>query len=176
MSFRRPLLVLATLPFLAACVAPQAPSESRPTPMAMNTALEAASCTVVSVRTVQLTQPYTDTGYGRRALPSVGPRQTMGGAGGALVGAALGRELGGKDGAAIGALLGAMAGGAMGAQSDRTAPYAYGQEVVVRLENGRTMVVTQGTSSTDRALFPGSSCALVGGGRGASGQTRVIAL
>lgn len=178
MSLRRTLLAVSLIPALAACVAtPQAPSESRPAPMAMNIAMDAPSCTVVSVRQVHLTQPYTNTGYGMRAAPSVGPRQAMGGTGGALVGAALGRELGGSDGALVGALLGAMAGGAMGAQSDRTAPYSYGQEVVVRTAEGRQMLVVQGTSPSDRPLYPGSPCALVGGrGYGATGQTRVIGL
>jgi outer membrane lipoprotein SlyB len=156
---------------LSACVAPQAPSESRPGVSALNTAQPADTCTVVSTRTVHLASPYTGTNSGRFAT-NTGPRQNMGAAGGALVGGLIGEEIGGSDGAAIGALFGALAGGTIGAQSDSTAPYAYGQEIAVRLDNGRTVVVTQGISAGDRSLFPGQPCLLLGGGRG---STRVIA-
>ena len=178
MSLRRTLLAVALIPALAGCVAtPQAPSESRPAPMVMNMAMDAPACTVVSVRQVHLTAPYTNTGYGMRAAPSVGPQQAMGSAIGALGGGLLGRELGGSDAAVVGALLGAMAGGAMGAQSDMRAPYSYGQEVVVRTAQGRQMAVVQGVSPSDRPLYPGSPCALVTGrGYGSMGQTRVIGL
>jgi outer membrane lipoprotein SlyB len=157
---------------LSACVAPQAPSESRPSVSTLNTVQSADACTVVSARTVHLATPYLGENRSRYAT-NTGPRQNMGTAGGALVGGLIGKELGGSDGAAIGALIGAFAGGAYGAQSDATAPYAYGQEIVARLANGRTIVVTQGISGNDRGLYAGQRCLVVSGGRG--GSARIVA-
>jgi outer membrane lipoprotein SlyB len=157
------LLSLAAVATLAGCVTPATvPSESRPPVNAINTAQRAESCTVVAARPVQFSAPYTNQRSSYSRLPNVGPQQQLGAAIGGIAGAYLGNDLGGSNGAVAGALLGTIAGSQLGYMGDMNASYSRGQEIVVRSETRGTFVVTQGTNPTDRPLYPGQACMLVG--------------
>lgn len=163
---------------LAACSVqpPQAPSESQSSPSTMNTAQRTEICEVMSVRTVRLTQPYTGGQTRSRVGQNPGPQERNGQLLGAVAGVLLGNAIDDKNGAAIGGLIGSVGGSYVGAQRDAQAPYAFGQEVIVRMTNSRNRsnlrTVTQGNSPDARPLYVGQRCALVGTGN----NVRVIAM
>jgi len=82
---------------------------------------------------------------------------TLGGIVGTVAGTAAGRQVGGGTGqvvaSVLGAALGSVAGGSIGDQMDTN----YGQEVVVRLNNGRTMGTVLRINKTTQMLAPGQA-------------------
>ena len=162
--FHRISLPVLTLVSLSACgPEPQAPSESRVAPGAMNTAQNVESCVVVSSRRVQLTKPY--------GQPKQGQGAVAGAVAGGLTGNYLEKSKGVDDGSEWGAVIGAIVGSAVGTRLDSQANYAYGLELIVKTDRGESVVVTQGMAETDRPLNAGQSCLITRGG----GISRVIA-
>ena len=83
---------------------------------------------------------------------------------GAAVGGLLGSQVGHGKGSAAGAVLGAVGGGMAGNAIERHVNERDGQEIVVRLDNGSTIAVVQGTGAD---LRPGDRVRVLSGGHSA---------
>lgn len=90
-------------------------------------------------------------------IDSQGTGNTLGGVVGSIAGAAAGAQVGGGTGqivaSVLGAALGSVAGGTIGNELDTN----YGQEVVVRLNNGRTVATVLRINESTPALMPGQA-------------------
>ena len=82
---------------------------------------------------------------------------------GAAVGGILGSQVGHGAGSAAAAVLGAVGGGLAGNAIEQRATQHNGEEIVVRLDNGSTIAVVQGSASD---LRPGDHVRVLNGGRG----------
>jgi outer membrane lipoprotein SlyB len=78
-----------------------------------------------------------------RAVQLEGTKSGIGTVGGAAVGGIAGSTIGSGKGSAIAAVLGAVAGGVAGAAAEEAVTKQPGLEITVRLENGRTLAITQ---------------------------------
>ena len=82
---------------------------------------------------------------------------TLGGIVGTVAGTAAGRQVGGGSGqvvaSVLGAALGSVVGGSIGNEMDTN----YGQEVVVRLNNGKTVATVLRINQTSPMLTPGQA-------------------
>jgi len=74
---------------------------------------------------------------------------------GAIVGGIAGSNVGGGRGQAIATVLGAVAGGVVGNKIEENASRKQGQEITVRLENGRIISVVQEVEETGAVFQPG---------------------
>ena len=90
-------------------------------------------------------------------IDSRGTGNALGGIVGSLAGAAAGTHVGGGTGQVIasvlGAALGSVAGGTVGNELDTN----YGQEVIVKLNNGRTVATVLRINESTPALIPGQA-------------------
>ena len=90
-------------------------------------------------------------------IDSQGTGNALGGLIGSLAGAAAGGHVGGGTGqvvaSVLGAALGSVAGGTIGNELDTN----YGQEVVVKLNNGRTVATVLRINESTPALMPGQA-------------------
>lgn len=91
------------------------------------------------------------------AIDGNGVGNTIGGVVGTVAGAAAGRQVGGGTGqivaSVLGAAIGAVAGGTVGDKLDTN----YGQEVIVRLNNGKTVATVLRINETTPMLAPGQA-------------------
>lgn len=119
-------------------------------------AMESYPCTVLSVRKVMIEESdYLEDNKTGALLGAV-----AGGVGGNMIGQGKGRTL------ATG--LGALAGAAAGAYAEKALKQQEGFEYIVRLDNGKTKTVVQGT---DTILAPGQRAILIEG----NGRARLVA-
>jgi len=90
-------------------------------------------------------------------IDSRGTGNALGGIVGSVAGAAAGAHVGGGTGkivaSVLGATLGSVAGGTIGNQLDTN----YGQEVIVKLNNGRTVATVLRINESTPALIPGQA-------------------
>jgi len=107
--------------------------------------------TVDSVRTVQIEGTKTPVGTGA----------------GAVAGGILGNQVGGGSGRALATLGGALLGGVAGSAAEEGITRQPGYEIVVRLDNGRTISVVQ---AADIAFSPGERVRVI---EARDGTTRV---
>ena len=102
------------------------------------------------------------------AIDGNGVGNTLGGIVGTVAGAAAGRQVGGGTGqivaSVLGAALGGVAGGSIGDKMDTN----YGQEVVVRLTNGKTVGTVLRINQTSPMLAPGQAVNVFMSGGGIS--------
>jgi outer membrane lipoprotein SlyB len=92
--------------------------------------------------------------------------KTLATAGGAVAGGVLGSLIGGGSGRTVGAVGGALLGAAAGYGGSQVLTAQDGFEIMVKLDNGSTIAVTQGT---DMEFTPGQRVKVLSGG----GATRV---
>jgi outer membrane lipoprotein SlyB len=81
-----------------------------------------------------------------------GTNTSVGTIAGAAVGGIAGSTVGGGRGAAIATVVGAVAGGVAGTLIEESATRALAQEITLRMDYGRTLVVVQETNPN---LYPG---------------------
>ena len=93
----------------------------------------------------------------RVVIDGDGVGNTIGGIVGTIAGTAAGRQVGQGSGqvvaSVVGAALGSVVGGTIGDQMDTN----YGQEVVVRLNNGKTVATVLRINQTSPMLTPGQA-------------------
>jgi outer membrane lipoprotein SlyB len=131
---------------IAGCAGPD-PNSVRPTAAPQTV----QNGTVVSVREVTIA-----------GTPGIG-----GAIVGGVAGAALGSQIGGGSGKTVAATAGAVAGANTGARASETRREQPGVEVVVRLESGQQIAITQ--LAGNERLLPGDPVQVISGG----GTTRV---
>jgi len=78
-----------------------------------------------------------------RAVQLEGTKSAVGTVGGAAVGGIAGSTIGGGKGKTLATVIGAVAGGIAGAAAEEAITKQPGLEITVRLDNGRTIAVTQ---------------------------------
>ncbi len=86
-----------------------------------------------------------------------GVGNTLGGIVGTVAGGAAGRQVGGGTGQIVASVLGAAIGGVAGGTIGDKLDTNYGQEVVVRLNNGRTVGTVLRINQTTPMLAPGQA-------------------
>lgn len=101
-----------------------------------------------------------------REVTIEGTKSAIGPATGAIVGGVAGSNIGKGKGAIVGTTLGAVAGGIAGAAIEEGVTRQKGYEITVKLDNGRTIAVTQ---AADEEFRPGDRVRVLTGG----GVTRV---
>ena len=143
------LLATCALVLMTAACAPNINSNHYAT-SAAGTVGQAVSCTVVSVRQVNVSSSDSQVGA---VLGAIG-----GGVAGSTIGHGRGSLLGALGGAALGGIAGNYAQDGLSRQA--------GVEYIVRLDNGAMRTITQGT---DVYMQPGQKCFLLYGD-----QSRVI--
>ncbi|MCV6589807.1 MAG: glycine zipper 2TM domain-containing protein [Marinobacterium sp.] len=74
---------------------------------------------------------------------------------GAIIGGIAGSNIGGGRGQDIATVLGAIAGGVAGNKLEESATRKQGQEITIRLENGRVISVVQQVDETGMVFQPG---------------------
>ena len=82
---------------------------------------------------------------------------TLGGVVGAVAGTAAGRQVGGGSGQIVASVLGAALGSVAGGSIGDTLDTNYGQEVVVRLNSGKTVATVLRINSSTPMLAPGQA-------------------
>lgn len=87
-----------------------------------------------------------------RAVKLEGTESGIGAAAGGAIGGIAGSTAGNGKGSAVGAVLGAVVGGLAGAATEEVATRKTGQEITVRLDNGRTIAVVQEDSGEKFAV------------------------
>lgn len=102
-----------------------------------------------------------------RVVKLEGTSSGVGTAAGAAVGGIAGSDVGGGKGSAVGAVLGAVVGGIAGAAAEEGITRKAGQEIIVRLDSGRTIAVVQ--EDTGEKFAKGDRVRLLESG----GQARV---
>jgi len=101
-----------------------------------------------------------------REVQIEGTKTPVGTVAGAVIGGLAGSTVGGGRGKALGAAVGAVAGGAAGTVAEEGLTRQKGLEITVKLDNGRTLAVTQ---AADEQFGTGDRVRVVTGG----GVTRV---
>lgn len=86
-----------------------------------------------------------------------GVGNTLGGVVGAVAGTAAGRQVGGGSGQIVASVLGAALGSVAGGSIGNTLDTNYGQEVVVRLNSGKTVATVLRINSSTPMLAPGQA-------------------
>ncbi len=86
-----------------------------------------------------------------------GVGNTIGGVVGTVAGTAAGRQVGGGTGQVVASVLGAAIGGVVGGSVGDQLDTNYGQEVVVRLNSGRTVATVLRINQTTPLLSPGQA-------------------
>ncbi len=86
-----------------------------------------------------------------------GVGNTIGGVVGTVAGTAAGRQVGGGTGQVVATVLGAALGGVAGGTIGNEMDTNYGQEVVVRLNSGRTLATVLPINQTSPMLAPGQA-------------------
>ncbi len=86
-----------------------------------------------------------------------GVGNTMGGIVGTVAGGAAGAQVGGGTGQVVASVLGAAIGGALGGTVGDKIDTNYGQEVIVRLNNGKTVATVLRINETTPALRAGQA-------------------
>ena len=143
-------LSLAAL-LLAGCASPYSPGEDEPAPRRASPQQgerKELPGVVESVREVQVDSERTG------AAPMVG----------AVVGGAVGSSVGQGRGSSVGAVVGTVLGSIMG-EAAAVAATEPGLEITVRLDEGRTIAVTQPV--TGESFRPGDRVRVVSGGKAA---------
>ncbi|RZU00504.1 glycine zipper 2TM domain-containing protein [Rivibacter subsaxonicus] len=97
-----------------------------------------------------------------RAVTIAGTASTAGTVTGAVAGAALGSQIGGGSGQTVATTAGAAAGGVAANQATAARNQQAGVEVIVRLENGQQIAVTQPGNPGD--FLAGDPVQVVSGG------------
>lgn len=174
----KPLFLLPVAAMLlSACLGnPQTVSGSAYAPNEMMRAMPVNTCTVQSVRIVDINAMPANPRGGRTVNALTGPNAQAGAALGAIAGTMLAGAISdSRDARAIGALVGVMAGTTMGEQRDRQMGTNRGVEYVVTLHhhhfhNTQQRLVVQPIGANDTILRVGSGCRLAGSGN----MTRVL--
>lgn len=83
-----------------------------------------------------------------RTVTIEGTKSPVGTVAGGAIGGVAGSTVGKGKGSALGAVLGAVAGGLAGAAAEEAITRQPGLEIVLRLDSGRTIAVTQGADET----------------------------
>jgi outer membrane lipoprotein SlyB len=91
------------------------------------------------------------------ALDGNGVGNTLGGVVGAVAGAAAGNQVGGGTGQVVASVVGAALGGVLGGSVGDQLDTNYGQEVVVRLNNGKTVATVLRINGATQALMVGQA-------------------
>jgi outer membrane lipoprotein SlyB len=86
-----------------------------------------------------------------------GVGNTLGGIVGSVAGAAAGSQVGGGTGRIVATVLGTALGGVAGGMAGDSLDTDYGQEVVVKLNNGRTVATVLRINGATEALRPGQA-------------------
>jgi len=86
-----------------------------------------------------------------------GVGNVLGGVVGSVAGAAAGSQVGGGTGQIVATVLGAAVGGVVGGTIGDKVDTDYGQEVIVRLNNGKTVATVLRINETTPALRPGEA-------------------
>ena len=82
---------------------------------------------------------------------------TIGGVVGTVAGTAAGRQVGGGTGQVVASVLGAAIGGAIGGSVGDQLETNYGQQIIVRLNSGRTLATVLPINKTTPLLSPGQA-------------------
>jgi outer membrane lipoprotein SlyB len=96
-----------------------------------------------------------------RAVTIEGTKTPIGALAGAGVGGIAGSTIGHNSGSAIAAIIGGVAGGLAGAAAEEAITREPGLEIIVRLDNGNTVAITQ---KADRNFRPGERVYVISGG------------
>ncbi|WP_027362723.1 glycine zipper 2TM domain-containing protein [Desulfospira joergensenii] len=96
-----------------------------------------------------------------------GTKTPIGAAAGGIAGGVAGHSVGGGSGKAVATVIGALAGAAAGAVAEEGITRKPGLEIVVKKDNGRTIVVVQ---EADMDLAPGDRVRIISS---SEGNTRV---
>jgi len=95
---------------------------------------------------------------------------TVGSASGGIVGAIAGLGFGGGRGSLIGSVIGSVAGGIAGAATEEVVTTKEGIEIIVKLDGGRMIAVTQ--ENTDKEIFNRGDVVRVMSGGGVTRVTK----
>jgi outer membrane lipoprotein SlyB len=90
-------------------------------------------------------------------IESNGVGNTLGGIVGSVAGGAAGSHAGGGTGQIVASVLGAALGGVAGGTLGNSLDKNYGQEVIVKLNNGQTVATVLRINETTPALSPGQT-------------------
>jgi outer membrane lipoprotein SlyB len=102
---------------------------------------------------------------------NIAPSTTgIGTVGGALAGGIIGSDIGQGRGSAVASIIGAIAGGIAGSAAEGHVLTQSGLQIVVRLDDGRTVAITQ---AADVSVRPGQRVQVIGSGYYGSGPVRV---
>jgi len=93
----------------------------------------------------------------RVAINSNGVGNTLGGIVGTVAGGAAGAHVGGGTGQVVASVLGAALGGVAGGTVGDNMDTNYGQEVIVKLNNGRTVATVLRINESTPMLSPGQA-------------------
>ena len=145
----KPLVIVAALLPLAACVTANPDVVSRADAQRMSSVQDA---TVLSVRPVVID----------------GQQSGIGGVSGAVVGGVAGSNVGGPRGSAIVGIVGAIAGGVIGNAVERNATKENAVEIILQMRNGDRRMITQGIGQ--ESFAPGEPVIVVTTG----GRARVM--
>jgi len=88
---------------------------------------------------------------------SNGVGNTLGGIVGSVAGGSAGSHAGGGTGQVVASVLGAALGGVLGGSLGNEMDTNYGQEVIVKLNNGKTVATVLRINETTPALSPGQA-------------------
>jgi len=100
------------------------------------------------------------------ALDNNGVGNTMGGIVGTVAGVAAGNQVGGGTGQVVASVLGATLGGALGGSIGDQLDTGKGQEIVVKLNNGKTVATVLRLNGATQALSVGQAVnVFMSGGR-----------
>ncbi len=86
-----------------------------------------------------------------------GVGNTIGGVVGTVAGTAAGQQVGGGSGQVVASVLGAAIGGVLGGSVGDQLDTNYGQQVIVRLNSGRTLATVLPINKTTPMLSPGQA-------------------
>lgn len=90
-------------------------------------------------------------------LNNQGVGNTLGGIVGAVAGGAAGNQVGGGTGQAVAAVVGSVVGGVLGGMAGDSMDTNYGQEVIVKLNNGKTVATVLRINGATSPLAPGQA-------------------
>ena len=93
----------------------------------------------------------------RVVVDNNGVGNTLGGIVGSVAGGAAGGHVGGGTGQIVSSVLGAAIGGVVGGTVGNNIDTDYGQEVIVKLNNGKTVATVLRINETTTALSPGQA-------------------
>lgn len=96
-----------------------------------------------------------------------GTKTPVGAAAGGVAGGVIGSTVGGGSGRTVATVVGALAGAAAGAAAEEGITQRNGLEIIVRKDNGQTVVIVQ---EADIEIYPGDRIRIITAG---DGTTRV---